>query len=773
MHHSEHANGLLLAGLLLMLAVAGGIAAAAILLPGPTQNRAYAQQATNTPPPPPTSTPRPTPVPQCEFLVGTSGIRGKLRTSPMEFAGAQGSDDFRPVEPDADGHFAAVNIYGSAPCHWTATPNVDWITLHQSSGIVHPDQAHENLRFRINSAAARKLPPGTHKGQINFSVAAGDLGPVSTLYIDLYLLGPCQFAVQTDFLRFDMQAGDDPDAVPPLPIVISNTVQQAGDCIWQASPSKEWLRVTPGRGRLAGGQSNSLSINPTGAVSALQPRDTDYAFSVQFTTENGISRSVSGALHIEPAPCRLELALTQNEFEISGPQEGPFTPDSIRVRIRNTGGRPCHWHTSDGRWFHTKALGGTLDPLDTGWFEVQVSESARTAPPGEHNDRITVNSGISGGNAEVPLKLNVSPLPCQFTAQASQELDFRRNTDGSFTAPKTIEIRNAAHRQNCQWGIVPPPWLSVTPAAGVLSGGATAVLQIAVASEIAAAAMEPHRVHNGVISIIGQSEIPNDLQFKATLEMGCVDTEPCIEIHSSRKEITYGEKATVTLTARNPLNRRELTVNLTLELPDGWELSPGDFGSDCSGSECSTKEKVDPGGTKEIEFEASPSAPSSKDRESVFTGNVSYFYDVAAPRSYRISIPITVNKASEGIIASYRATSTPAPTATAPAVEPTPGGSPPVPAPGQSPDAGAAATAPFWQDWRVWALSLALVSVAAVIVFFLLINGNGAKSRKRRSRPRRRRSQRQAQRQQQPQWWQRRPRWWPRRRSRQTGETAS
>ena len=689
----------------------------------------------------------------------------------MEFAGAQGSDDFRPVEPDADGRFAAVNIYGSAPCHWTATPNVDWITLQQSSGIVAPDQVHENLLFRINSAAARKLPSGTHKGQINFSVAAGDLGPVSTLYIDLYLLGPCQFAVQTDFLRFDLQAGDDPGAAPPQPIVIGNTIQQAGDCVWQASPNKEWLRVTPSRGRLTGGQSNSLSISPTGAVSALQPRDADYAFSVQFTTENGISRSVSGALHIEPAPCRLELALTQNEFEISGPQEGPFTPDSIRVRIRNTGGRPCHWHTSDGRWFHTKALGGTLDPLDTDWFEVQVSESAKTAPPGEHNDRITVNSGISGGNAEVPLKLNVSPLPCQFTAQASQELDFRRNTDGSFTAPKTIEIRNAAHRQACQYGIVPPPWLSVTPAVGVLPGGATQVLQIAVAAEIATAALAPHRLHNGVISIIGQSEIPDDLQFKATLEMGCVDTEPCIEIHSSREEITYGEKATVTLTARNPLDRPELTATLTLALPDGWDLGPGDFNANCSVSKCSKPEQIPTGGIGKIEVEASPSAPSSKDREFVFTGNVSYFYDDPAPQSYRISIPITVNKASEVVIANYHATSAPAPTATAPAVVPTPGGSPPVPAPDQSPDASATATAtaPFWQDWRVWALglALALAIVAAVIVFCLL------SKRPKRSRGRRPlRSQWQPRRQRQPQW-RRLLLWRPRRRSRQTGETES
>lgn len=300
MNHSEYGKRLKLAGLLLALTLAVVGIAAAIVAFGALPNRAYAQDET------PTRPPTPTPKPECKFLVGTKTSRGKLRTLPMQFNGAQGSSDFNPVKPDEDGRFEAVNIYGSAPCHWTATPNVDWITLRQSTGAVPPDQVHENLTFAINGEAARKLPRGTHKGQINFSVAAGELGPVSTLYVELYLLGPCQLAVPDDFLRFDLQAGDDPTAAPPLPIVISNPVLQSGDCVWQASANQEWLRVTPGQGRLPGGESRSLHINPTGAVNVLEPRDADYNFSVQFTTENGISRAVSGALHIEPAPCRLE-----------------------------------------------------------------------------------------------------------------------------------------------------------------------------------------------------------------------------------------------------------------------------------------------------------------------------------------------------------------------------------------------------------------------------------------------------------------------------------
>ena len=745
---SGYGKRLKLAALLLALALAiGGITATAIALSGALDNRAYAQSPPSpprdqTPPATPTPTPRPTPVPKCEFLVGTHSNRGKIINRPMQFSGAQGSSDFSPLERE-DGQFDAVNIYGDAVCQWAALPNVDWIKLNNSSssGIVQPDQSTENLRFEINSEVARKLPPGTYKGLINFSVASGDPGPGRVLYVELYILAPCQLTVQTDsdFLRFEMQAGDNPNEVPPGSITISNAYQ-AGDCIWRARASEDWLRAMPSEGRLRGGQTVSLRINPTGAVSKLDPKDADYDFSVDFTTENGLSESVEGALRIEPAPCRLELSLVQDEqFEVAGQQGGPFTPKSIRVRLRNTGGRACEWHTADGRYFQAGKIGGKLAARDSDLFVVTVSESAENAPPGEHDDKITVvNDEDSESNAEVSLKLKVSALPCEFTAQAPQELDFRRNTDGEFTTPKTIEIRNGAYRQDCRWSIVAPRWLSVTPAAGVLPGGDTQALEVAVAEEIAVD-MEIHREHDAVINFVGQSEIPADLQFGATLEMGCVATEPCVEIHSTRKTIRYSESAGLTMTMRNLLHRGELTVTLTLALPDGWELGAGDFNADCNSGECSDRYRVAPGASQEIEINALPTAPSSEKRESLFTGTVSYVYaGAAAPRSYQIAIPVVVEPAPPDLLRDfYRPTSTPEPTATlapTPTLEPTPTPTPmPTPTPPQLQpplDAGGAGgtglplaptPAPFWQDWRIWAIASAVIIAALVIILAVMV----------------------------------------------------
>lgn len=774
---SGYGKRLKLAALLLALALAiGGITATAIALSGALDNRAYAQS----PPSPQTGlTPptTPTPVPVCEFLVGTKGIRGKLRTSPMQFTGAHGSNDFSPVKTE-DGQFDAVNIYGTAPCDWRAEPNVDWISLNTSSGRVQPDQYTENILFGIDGDAARKLPPGMHKGQINFSVSSGDLGPVSTLYVELYLLAPCELTVQTDsdFLRFEMQAGDNPDEVTPGLITISNA-RQAGDCVWKVRPSKEWLRATPSEGRLRGGGSTSLRINPTGAVTQLRPADTDYDFSVNFTTENGISETVKGALRIKPQPCRLELSLVAGEeYEVDGPQGGPFTPDSIRVQIRNRGGRPCDWQTSDGRYFHVVAdFNGTLDPGETDGFAVTISESAEDAPPGEHPDKITVaNFGGTESNAEVSLKLNVSPRPCQFTARAIDSLKFLRNPDGDYNpASAKIEISNAAYRDACGWAAASPDWMTVKPDQGNLSAGETAVVVVSVAGD-RTGNLTPQQTHPGNLRFVVPTESETNTPFPVSLELQCLRSQPCFEFHSNRTDdIWFGEKVELTLTMRNPPTSPALTATLALDPPSGWTLAAGDFG-DC-GSGCSKTYEIPAGQDENIFIRAFPTAPSRETKKYFFTGSAKYFYGDEREATTRvIAIPVTVSASSEEVIANYQqtasATSTPAPPPTQsptllptttvvpppPTPEPTPTPtSMPVVAPAPpggstpSPPPLAPTPAPFWQDWRIWgaAFVVAIVVGAAVVGAFMWGNSRdkGRRGRGRRRPRRRRRSPRSSQ----------------------------
>ena len=771
MNYGGYGKRLTLAALLLLaLAVSGGIGVAAFALSGALDNRAYAQsppspQTGLTPPATPTPVPTATPVPKCDFLVGTNSNRGKVINRPMQFTGAQGSSDFSPVQAE-DGQFDAVNIYGDAICQWAALPNVDWIKLNNSSsgGIVQPDQSTEGLRFEINSEVARKLPPGTHKGLINFSVASGDPGPGRILYVELYILAPCQLTVQTDsdFLRFEMQAGDNHNEVPPGYITISNALQ-AGDCIWRARPSEEWLRVTRSEGRLDGGQTVSLRVNPTGAVSKLEPKDADYDFTVDFTTENGLSESVEGALRIEPAPCRLEISLAQDVFEVAGPQGGPFTPDFIGVGLRNTGGRPCNWHTADGRYFRAAELGGTLDPLETYWFRVLVRASAENAPPGEHPDKITVvKAESSESNEEVALKLKVSPLPCQFTARAVDILKFQRTPDDAYNPTSAnIEIANAAYRDTCRWAAASPDWLTVNPDRGQLTAGETKIVTVTVAAA-RADNLPQQQTHQGALRFVVPTESETNNPFPVSLELQCLKHQPCFEFHSDRTDgIAFDDKVVLTLTVRNPPTSSDLTATLTLDPPSGWSLSAGDFG-DC-GSGCSTTYEIPAGQEESLFIQASPTTPSSQTKEYSFTGSAKWLYEGGDGATTReIAIPVAVKAATDEEWERFnQATSTPPPTLTPaptpmptetavpppPTPEPTPTPTPvvvvvPAPPNGSTPAPAVAPTpAPFWQDWRIWgaAFVAAIVVGAAVVGAIMWDNGRdkGRRSRRRR-RPRRR-----------------------------------
>ena len=754
-----YGKGLAWAGLLVLaLALAiGGVGAAAFALSGALDNRAYAQDETPTLTATPTRTPKPTPVPKCDFLVGTSSSRGKVRSNPMQFSGAHGSSDFRPVESD-DGQFDAVNFDGTATCHWTATPNVDWIDLQRATGTVPADQSHDNLRFQIDSDEARKLPPGRHKGQIAFSVSSGDLGPFSTLYVELYLLAPCDLTVHNDFLRFEMQEGDDPAEMEPLTITISNALQ-AGDCVWEAEPSKAWLRVKPSAGRLTSGQSYSLHLNPTGAVSQLDPGDNDYDFSLDFTTENGISESVKGALRIEPSPCRLEISLAQDVFEVAGPQGGPFTPDFIGVGLRNMGGRPCHWNISDGRYFRAEELGGTLDPLKTYWFKVLVKESAASAPPGEHPDKITVvKGGGSGGNEDVSLKLKVSQLPCQFTARGVDALKFQRTPEGAYNpANEKIEISNATHRGACSWAAAGPDWLTVNPERGKLTAGETAIVTVSVAGE-RTGNLPQQQTHRGALRFVVPTESETNSPFPVSLELQCGENQPCFEFHSSRTdEIPYDDEVVLTLTMRNPPTAPKITVTLALDPPSGWSLAAGDFG-DC-GSGCSKIYEIPAGQDANLFIVASPTAPSSETKEYFFTGSAKWFDEYGDEATREIAIPVTVKAATPEEWEEFqRATSTPLPTLTpipAPTPMPTatavplPPTSEPMPTPTPTPmplvaptlpggsTPAAVAPAPFWQDWRVRDVAfLVAIVVLIAVVGFIVWDRRHNKERRRRGRGR-------------------------------------
>ena len=685
----------------------------------PTLQWTARAQGPPTMPPVPTNTPEPTRTPKppmCQFLIATGANgAGRGRHNPMQFTGTVAKSDFRPVNPAIDGSFDAVNVYGTAECRWTATPNVPWISMYQNSGTVPPDDVHEGVHFTINDRA-RELPAGHHQAVIRFQVAAGKIGGPNSLYVNLHVREPCRFHVENTYLRYSMKQGQDPSSIEPLTITISNR-DNAGDCTWQLSPDVKWLSVEPSNGVLPGGRQQFLSVRVNDGASTLPARNGHQA-NIRFSGEL-INSSIGGQLDIEPPPCNLRLDSTKAAFDVRGPQGGPFEPDVVRLLLKNTGGAPCQWHTTPGGWIDIAPNTGDIPPNGGTPIEVTIRENANSKTPGEYSDTITFNAGGTGSDNSITINLTVGPLPCKFAVGVIEQLDFKRYPNGKVIPENAnIAIANAPHRQECVWVTTSPQWLTVTPDKGVLAAGTNAVVAVAVASD-ETSDLAPQQTHAGTVRFLAPSETNGSENIATSLELECLEDEPCVALHSSRTSIIFGEIAELTLTMRNPLSRNRLTVNLSLEIPSGWSLEAGDFDANCSSGLCASRHLIPPGDNQEIRILASPNAPNSEPRDSVFTGRVEHFYDDRGrAETYEIQIPITVGAASEQVIADFRQpTNTPPPVAAVIApTAPIAGSGVTAPAPEQNTPAPPVAAMPLWQDWRVLAVGAVIILLFAGLI---------------------------------------------------------
>ena len=65
--------------------------------------------------------------------------------------------------------------------------------------------------------------------------------------------------------------------------------------------------------------------------------------------------------------------------------------------------------------------------------------------------------------------------------------------------------------------------------------------------------------------------------------INCGPGEPCIDLHSSHTSISVDDKAQLSLSVTNALNKPNMTVRLLLEIPSGWEVDGEGFAERCSG----------------------------------------------------------------------------------------------------------------------------------------------------------------------------------------------
>ena len=263
----------------------------------------------------------------------------------------------------------------------------------------------------------------------------------------------------------------------------------------------------------------------------------------------------------------------------------------------------------------------------------------------------------------------------------------------------------------------------ITPPNGIIKAGDNPRVEVAVDAE-KTRNISPQQVHEGTVQFYVQGLEGISALIEASLEADCLDNQPCVKLHTSRNNIIFGESTELSLAMSNPLAGQNLTVNLTLKIPDGWSLAPGDFNANCNSGLCTSNHSIPAGDKDEIQIVTSPNEPSSEIRESVFTGRVQWFYsDQETSTILDIAIPVTIERASQEVIAEFRrnslATSVPA-AVIVPAQGPAAPAAETALATGQT-SPGQVAPTGFWANNNFLTLVIAGVVIILLLTFCFLI----------------------------------------------------
>ncbi|GMU83950.1 MAG: hypothetical protein AMXMBFR47_38200 [Planctomycetota bacterium] len=103
------------------------------------------------------------------------------------------------------------------------------------------------------------------------------------------------------------------------------------------------------------------------------------------------------------------LTLTpQTGFQTTGPEGGPFTPDSIHYTLRNIGDTAVQWTvTENASWARLVTGGGNLAPGGQVFVSVYLDDSIYDLPAGIYNGTLTVTN-VTNGNGSTTRALRAT-----------------------------------------------------------------------------------------------------------------------------------------------------------------------------------------------------------------------------------------------------------------------------------------------------------------------------------------------------------------------------
>jgi subtilisin family serine protease len=252
---------------------------------------------------------------------------------------------------------------------------------------------------------------------------------------------------------------------------------------WQASHTQAWLALQPSNGTLAPGQTVEISVHLTNTAISLAPGTYTDTLSL-LNTVNGTGNTTrpvtltvqpAGAITVTPA----------EELTGSGPEGGPFAPNSITYTIANSGGSSISWTADVSHdWVAVLPASGTLAPGTSVTVSVALTETAVTLLPGSYADTVSFINVTNGkGNDIRSIDLHVDPAPGVLILGTVEDFVSTGFVRGPFNPEsRHYSLANQGGSSVTWVAITHADWFEVTPAGGTLAPGQQGAVTVALSA---------------------------------------------------------------------------------------------------------------------------------------------------------------------------------------------------------------------------------------------------------------------------------------------------
>ena len=363
-----------------------------------------------------------------------------------------------------------INKTGKGLLNWEiSAPENDWITFDPRAANINTQPSKVTVNID-----RQRAPEGQQ--QLTF-IISGDNGQTKQIQLLAQIRRPVT-------LRCSIESLDFGSASREKTFNISTT--GTGQLQWKATPSAEWISLTPASGSVNAGDSRSLTVTIDRIALRVNPRN-DFTGNIDITSNGGDCSVIVTAT--EPKP-ELQLAPDRVEFVIG-------TNTAIQT-LSNQGDAELEWeYRHELPWLTIHEPQGKIGQASV---EITMSASREGLAANTYEGTVRLVTNTPDSVHIIPVRLFVDGNPA--LSVSNDELVFAANQ-----GVRDLEIANIGNA-TLNWRIgTDQDWLTAVPDNGAVGESAPTLVQI-VANRRGLAIGE----HLGLLTVTaatgGSQEIP-------------------------------------------------------------------------------------------------------------------------------------------------------------------------------------------------------------------------------------------------------------------------